>query len=91
MTADPRTQLAILLERRDLAAYRCVAVIGQVLDFFEAQDFESAEKMLSKARDEFRDADRKVTELYEQLNLTTEKRPANGITTASKQPNSAAS
>lgn len=90
MNSDPRTQLAILLERRDLAAYRAVSKIKLVLDFWEAQDFENAEIILRSALAEFDEADRNVNTLYEQLKPKTEKRPANGITTASQHSDSAA-
>ena len=87
---DPRAQLATLIERRDLAAYRAVSKIKLTLDFWEAEDFENAEKLLRSALAEFEDADRKVTELYEQYKPKTEKRPANGITTASQQQSDSA-
>lgn len=87
---DLRTQLVTLLERRDLAAYRAVSKIQMVLQFWEAQDYENAEQLLRSALAEFEDVDRKINALYREQ-TKTEKRPANGITTASKQPDSAAS
>lgn len=91
MNSDPRTQLTILLERRDLAAYRAVSKIKLVLDFWEAEDFENAENILRSALAEFDEADQKVTALYQQLNPKNEKRPANGIRTTDQHSDSAAS
>lgn len=54
------TEFQRLLEARDLAAYRAVSAIGQVVDFFEAQDYESALALLKKVRAEFQEADRRV-------------------------------
>src|SRR5690348_18126440 len=59
---------------------------SQVLDFFEAQDFESAENLLSKAREEFREADRQVTALYEQLNPRTNKERSEEHTSELQSP-----
>lgn len=60
MANDPAGEFERLLQLRDLAAYRAVSAIQMVLDFFEALDYESAENMLTKARDEFRAADERV-------------------------------
>lgn len=72
MTADPAAEFERLLELRDLAAYRAVSVIQMVLDFFEAQDFSSAEQMLSGAREEFRAADERVNLFQQTLAQATQ-------------------
>ena len=79
---DLRTEFEKLLEARDLAAYRAAAVVAVVVDFFEAQDYETAEKQLRSSLAEFREADRKVNQFIQQLkakkNSQGEKRPAHG-------------
>jgi predicted negative regulator of RcsB-dependent stress response len=52
---------ARLVQQRDLAAYRAVSTIQVVLDFFEAQDFESAQRALRNSLAEFRQADERIT------------------------------
>jgi hypothetical protein len=54
------TEFQRLLEARDLAAYRAVSAIAQVVDFFEAQDYENALALLKKVRAEFQEADQRV-------------------------------
>jgi hypothetical protein len=66
---DPAGEFERLLQLRDLAAYRAVSAIQMVLDFFEALDFESAQRMLSKARDEFREADERVNHFRDVVNV----------------------
>jgi hypothetical protein len=51
-----------LCQMRDLAAYRAVAAIEIVVLFFEAQDYETALTQLQKARAEFQEADRRISE-----------------------------
>lgn len=77
---DSAAHFARLMELRDMAAYRAVSVIGTVIDFFEAQDFDSALEQLKRARAAFHEADRRVTEFYEthQLPKTTGEKSAHG-------------
>lgn len=56
-----------LLNQRDLAAYRVVAAVKSVLDFFEAQDFASAERSLRKARSEFDQAEDRLHQFRNSL------------------------
>ena len=46
-----------LSEQRELAAYRAVAAVKTILDFFEAQDFASAEASLRRVRSDFDEAE----------------------------------
>lgn len=66
------TDLAVefqrLLERRDLAAYRAVAMLDLVIHFFEAQDYDTALSQLKRAQSEFQEAARSVQQF--QLGLT---------------------
>jgi hypothetical protein len=74
---DPASEFERLLQLRDLAAYRAVSVIQMVLDFFEAQDYESAVNMLDKARAEFDQADLRVVQFRKTLESAT-KQPTQG-------------
>jgi predicted negative regulator of RcsB-dependent stress response len=56
-----------LCDQRDLAAYRVVAAVRSVLDFFEAQDFASAEDSLRRARAEYDEADARLNEFRNSL------------------------
>jgi hypothetical protein len=60
------TRFQRLTNARDLAAYRAVAVLGVVIDFWEAEDFDSALAQLKRARAEFLEADARVTEFHNQ-------------------------
>ena len=57
---NPAAEFEHLLNQRELAAARAVSVIGQVLDFWEAQDYDSAKAQLERARAEFQEADARV-------------------------------
>lgn len=49
-----------LLQQRDLAAYRVVSATQVAIDFFEAEDYESALALLKKSQEAFRQADGKI-------------------------------
>ena len=53
-----------LCHMRDLAAYRAVAAIQIVVDFFEAQHYQTAITQLQKARAEFQEAERLISEFH---------------------------
>jgi hypothetical protein len=59
---DVLSEFNRLCQMRDLAAYRAVAAIQIVVLFFEAQDYETALTQLQKARAEFQEADRRISE-----------------------------
>lgn len=58
------TRFQRLANERDLAAYRAVAVIGVVIDFWEAEDFAEALNKLKRARQEFLEADARITDFH---------------------------
>jgi hypothetical protein len=58
--ADSLAEFQRLLQQRDLAAYRVVSATQVVIDFFEAQDYESALELLKKSQEAFRQADQKI-------------------------------
>jgi len=64
-----------LTERRDLSAYNCVNAIRDVLNFFEAQDFEQSRQMLQDALDLHKDADRAITEFHKSQTQKKENSP----------------
>lgn len=64
-------ELMRLLELRDLAAYDVVGAVQAVLTFWEAQDFAEAEKQLSRALEQFHQADLAITDFYNQHWLGT--------------------
>jgi hypothetical protein len=53
-----------LCQMRDLAAYRAVAAIQIVVDFFGGQDYQAALTQLQKARAEFQEAERRISEFH---------------------------
>lgn len=72
-------ELTRLRAERDRAAYRVVAAVKVVLDFFEAQDFASAEQSLRDARAAFDLADARLAHFH---NSQPKKEQSNGNRTS---------
>lgn len=69
MANDPAAEFQHLLNQKDMAAYRCVAVLGVVLDFWEAQDYDCAKAQLERARANFQEAEARIAEFRKQNSL----------------------
>ena len=82
MTLTPSAVLRRLLEERDLAAYRAVAVIQSALDFWESQDYESAFRSLERAREDFMEADARITQFRKSNTQGETARHGNSISAA---------
>ena len=55
-------QFRQILERRELAAYRCASAVQQVIHFWEAQDYDAAFTSLKRAHDDFTAAEAQLSE-----------------------------
>jgi hypothetical protein len=62
LTANVLSEFNRLCQSRDLAAYRAVATIQIAVDSFEAQDHKTALAQLQKARAEFQETERRISE-----------------------------
>lgn len=79
---NPAAEFEHLLNQRDLAAYRVVAVVKVVLDFFEGQDFASAEAQLRRIRKEYDEADAKLNHFRAALKLNSKGETRHGNSSA---------
>lgn len=77
--ADALAEFQRLQQQRDLAAYRAVSQIRMVIDFFEAQDYDSALAQLKKADAEFQETDQRITEFLQSHQLQISQLKENSI------------
>jgi hypothetical protein len=79
--ANTLAEFQTLCDRRDQAAYSVVLVLQVVLGFWEAQDFETSRRRLQDALDQYREADRRLTQFHRKSTLDP--------TSSNSQPSSA--